>query len=85
MVTINKGLKPKKYFFCLQILRNFISPARTSRSLENVNAFLRPCLHFNGNIKFKPTIDIKTLDVLHVQYKMKNSTKNFTFSILKYL
>ena len=72
MMAINKGLKPKKYFFCL-ILRNFISPARKSRNLENFNAFLRPCLHSNGNIKLKPAIDIKT--------KYIQMRKGFTRSI----
>ena len=60
MMVINKGLKSKKHFLCLQIFRNFISFVRKSRSLEKFNAFLRPCLHFNGNMKFKPTADIKT-------------------------
>ena len=59
MMVINKGLKSKRSFLCLQIFRNFISPVRKSRSLEKFNDFLKSCLHFNENVKFKPPADIK--------------------------
>ena len=39
MMVINKDLKSKKRFLCLQIFRNFISLARKSRSLKILMLF----------------------------------------------